>query len=371
MGLRQYKLLVRDAITGFINIDIDSEISPFQMTTTMSYLTVGLADRYTLVTIYNLNLPSYNAQLLKGNTVQLYAGSGDSILTQMNGLPLNMINPKLILSGYIYDAVFEYNEMPNTKLVLKVEATPTILPTVIESFYKSSTSILSKNSDIISFVQNIFKQFNTTELYNLTGEIKIINTINDFEFRYEANGFNLINNLNQFLNMLTLSNVFKYPLAIVNTFYGYAISYDIRSFTSKQLKEYIRERKGVKNDPTYGLLLTAKSKTQDFIEEFTIPSTALLSPPTQVSTNLLQIHTILLPSIKPGDYILIDNSDTIKPSFSEVYNRSGSISSLLSKNIINDVFVVMSVSHNLNYSDVSPLSWSSSIELLSISEQIK
>lgn len=365
MSTREYKLTVTDPITNIKQIDINSIHQPYQIQSNINYCNGTESTDLTIVEIFN-----YNSNLSRNNLIgckfELIAGSSDSDVLKVNIQNLNALSPKLILSGYVYDAYYDYGDIPRTKLILKITPYRINSDGKEGTLKKIQTIVCPKNGDIYKFCYKILKTFYDIELINATMEEMIPNKSKYITFKFDSMKSTIIPELNQLLNSITKDNMYKYPLCINSGPNGYMLTVDFANMTSKQIQEYITYNKSKGSDFNF-----ASDLYLDLLHynptNFNIDNGFLYKPPYRIDVKYIQLHTLLLPSIRIGDYITIGNKvvngrnvTSYNPRASN--NPNITLQSVSYANDLNGVYLVQNVSHNLNYSDSSTVSWSTVIE---------
>lgn len=405
---RYYKLLITDSLGGNV-LNIDSYNSPFQITFSTTFTSLNNSEDMSLLDIYNLHIDqSIVKQFLQGK-ITLIAGTSSSDISELQGINPEYLGPNVILDGYVYDAYFDYTSMPDVKLSIKIRlARDNVLYSKLwkndplmqnldsKRGYKYSYNV---GDDIIERTQAMFEgctmvSYNaggSFPLHNITYEQVLINYVRDYSFILNPFSNTWLNELDEKLRDIT-TNVIKdtYPLRIVGTPRGYAIGYSFEDFTEEIWNRFLKSfgryqtRVGVPNtadfknatDP-YKLRYTENNFLYEQAEmnplDYTIPANLMLAPPIRVNFNIIQIHTILMPNIKPGDKIILTNSidRTTGRSGWEFSRGMGATvsaglqtSTLAYHNSLAGTFSVKKVSHNLNYSGSDPVNWSTVIEMV-------
>lgn len=394
MAQREYLIAVTDVFTNQKLLILTSEDHQFQIKTSVTYTGLNAMDGLQVVEIYNLKLKEIPINFLNAR-FRLYAGTKGSSITQIQGIDQSYLNRNIIIDGYVYDCSFDFTEMPNIKLVFKIHNNFSIQfeerakygnrgTYIIKRLYNEMMKIsrtCNEGEDVIKFLQDTYYIFTGgSKLHNLTRDLVLINNFKPLTITVDPRKNNFINKLDEFLKFISLS-VFKYPVKLVGTPSGYAISYDYFSFTNEQLDSYLKSSlvmlntsnvsvESGSNDEEYNrqflinqLLATeAEMKPQNF----KIPNNLIIAPPVRTSTNIIQITTMLMPSIRYGDIVLLgNNSPTSNDKYGPgITGASGTNSLLAYYNNYSGSFLVSKVQHKLNYAESSPANWCTVIELI-------
>lgn len=393
MAQRKYMLYVFDAFTLARRLILDSESHQFQLKTAITYSSVNGMDDMIIVEVYNLTLETIPKDFINARFV-LVAGTDPSSITQIQGINPNYLSMNRIIDGYVYDASLDYTEMPNVKLVFKIKPTldvpeeyrkynnigSEILDLLLDENKREISTVFKEGEDIIKKIRNIFYVCTNTELYNITGEESIINNLYNITFRIDPRRNDYINKLNDLLNQISIAS-YRYPLAIVGTPSGYAISFDFYNFTSKNIQDFIDDKKleinyvdtsleTATNDKTYNDLYNINkiinSYQKMFPQKFNIPNNLIIAPPIRTEANTVQICTMLMPSVKPGDVLTIGNriGDVNYGPRITMSPNTNIVSSLSYYNNYAGTFVVQKVQHKLNYSESAPSNWCTVLEVI-------
>lgn len=423
MATRKYILQINDIRTNKPVVYLDSDKSPFQIKTAINYADISYSAQLVYLQLYNFN-DNLDLTSWINNKITLIAGSNYGSMLQLNNIDNAVISPKLILTGYIYDASYDYSEMPRQKINIKIrnfisdfnfkKGTRLEQKNIDNPYSKSyitsqittgpvygkgdspskplkSNLILSKGSDVINFCKRAYRQYTGEELYNMTGEEKIINNFDTISYYFDPRRNDIVLVLNDFLNTFS-SQGYAYPLTITSNLTGFALGINFATCNREQLQSLMNKFKdvnrfkplNVKDDKEsnynewYDRNLLQETKSSNFPKSFNLTNNILLSPPVRTSSNRVVIQTLLIPSIRKGDLIVLGNNTkdknpdgTIKKLRPAASVSFGVIPSTAATwNNLSGTFFVDSVTHNLNYVEQSPVSWSTALELIQYPESI-
>lgn len=366
MSSRQYTLTITDPLLNIKYIDINSELQPFQIQTSITYCNMTEATDMTVIEIFNFN-SKLNRNNLIGCKFELIAGSMESGVLKVNIANMNALSPKLVLSGYVYDAYYDLGDMPRTKLIIKVTPYRVLKDGIESSLKKIETVVCPKNGDLFSFCSKILKNFYNIDLINASMAEMIPNKSNNIIFKFNSMNSTIIPELNQLLGSITKTvDMYEYPLCISSGPNGYMLTVDFANMTSEQIQNYISFNKMKGSDFNFAADMFADLLSYN-PTNFNIDNSYLIKPPYRMDVKYIQLHTLLLPSIRIGDYITIGNKviegRTLVSHNPKVSNNPSIVTQSVSyTNDLNGIYVVQNVSHNLNYSDSSTTSWSTVIE---------
>lgn len=366
MSTRKYTLTVTDPLLNIKYININSEFQPFQIQTSITYCNMTEAVDMTVIEIYNFD-GKLNRNSLIGCKFELIAGSMESGVLKVNVANMTALSPKLILSGYVYDAYYDLGDMPRTKLVLKVIPYRVLKDGAPGSLKKIETVVCPKNSDLFKFCSKILKNFYNIDLINASMAEMIPNKSNHIIFKFDSMNSTIIPELNHLLGSITKNpSMYEYPLCISSGPNGYMLTVDFSNMTSEQIQKYITTNKAKGSDFNFAADMFADLLSYN-PTNFNIDNSYLIKPPYRMDVKYIQLHTLLLPSIRIGDYITIGNKviegRTLVSYNPKVSNNPNIVTQSVSyANDLNGIYVVQNVSHNLNYSDSSTTSWSTVIE---------
>lgn len=366
MSSRQYTLTVTDPLLNVKYININSELQPFQIQTSITYCNMTEAIDMTVIEIFNFD-SKLNRNSLIGCKFELIAGSMESGVLKVNVVNMTALSPKLILSGYIYDAYYDLGDMPRNKLVLKITPYRVLKDGVPGSLKKIETVVCPKNSDLFSFCSKILKNFYNVELINASMAEMIPNKSNHILFKFDSMSSTIIPELNQLLGSITKNpSMYEYPLCISSGPNGYMLTVDFANMTSEQIQNYIKTTKIKGSDFNFAADMFSELLKYN-PTNFNIDNSYLIKPPYRMDVKYIQLHTLLLPSIRIGDYITIGNKVVNGKKinlYTPVASNNPNIvtQSVSYANNLTGIYVVQNVSHNLNYADSSTTSWSTVIE---------
>lgn len=366
MSTRQYTLTVTDPLLNIKYININSELQPFQIQTSIEYCNMTEATDMKVIELYNFD-GKLNRNSLIGCKFELIAGSMESGVLKVNVANMIALSPKLILTGYVYDAYYDLGDMPRTKLVLKITPYRVLKDGTPGSLKKIETVVCPKNGDLFNFCSKILKNFYNIDLINASMAKMIPNKSNHIIFKFDNMNSTIIPELNQLLRSITKNtSMYEYPLCISSGPNGYMLTVDFANMTSEQIQKYITTNKEKGSDFNFTANTFANVLYQN-PTNYNIDNSYLIKPPYRIDVKYIQLHTLLLPSIRIGDYITIGNKvingKIITSYYPVVSNNPNIVSQSVSyANDLNGIYVVQNVSHNLNYADSSTTSWSTVIE---------
>lgn len=387
MSNRVYALNVFDDKINQSVLFINSQIQPFQLVTSVTYSSLDNTPPGTIIELYNVPT-TLNLKRLLNCKLDLYAGTVESTITNMIGVNANYISPDRIISGYIYDAIYDWTAIPNRKLVIKVNPIPSFFSKGVAKGrnIKDSTIniVCNKGSDILKFVTNVAKTYANIELQN-GSFMNAWPAKQDFVFSFDPRRTNVLYLLNNFLkNLAITSDVI--PITIAGTPSGYAIIHNLQDLSVRRygelMKMYLKiKEKSFEPDASneYKVRYTANRimNALAYVEPllYNIPISLMVQPPLRTNVNTIQITTILMPHIKQGDLVKIGNMNGMKTfNLGETpVIKNFKSSAAESYSGMSGSFIVQTVHHNLNYFESSKNSWLTVIELIQYpeSEEVK
>lgn len=394
MAQREYLIAVTDTFTNQKLLILSSEDHQFQIKSSVTYTGLNAMDGIQIVEIYNLKLKEIPINYLNAR-FRLYAGTKGSSITQIQGIDQSYLDRNIIIDGYVYDCSFDFTEMPNIKLVFKIHNNFSIQfeervkygnrnSYLIKKLYNDMMQIsrtCNEGEDVIKFLQDTYDIFTGgSKLHNLTRDITLINNFKPLTLTVDPRKNDFINKLDDFLKFISV-NVFEYPVKLVGTPSGYAISYDFFSFTNEQLDSYISKSRLMTS--LSGAPKLTGSKDEEYNKQFlinqllnyeaelypqnyNIPNNLIIAPPVRTSTNIIQITTMLMPSIRYGDLVLLGNNlpNSNLKAGPGITGASETNSLLAYYNNYSGSFLVNKVQHKLNYAESAPANWSTVLELV-------
>lgn len=337
--MKAYTLKIIDPITNIELLKITEE-NGYQIEANITNVALSDADSLNVINIYNAN-SLFDPKILQDKLLIFEVGLKSNGLAKLHGYDLNKLSIKPILRGYVYDIINDFSTIPNPKTIIRTAAFPR---NKLNINNEKTIVIFKKNDNFYNFVNDVAKTYCNINIEASVESIKhIVNKIQDIVFEFDSRDIQVLSQLSNFITTTSKTLNSNVPIILSTNQTGFVLTYDYRSTTVKELKKELTE---------------ALSKP-----EYTIDTSMILKAPSITEVNKLQLQTVLLPSIKVGSIINIDNP---KLAFSSSnldarINEQGKI-----VNSIKGIYFVSGINHSISYFSSSPLAYSSLIELIKV-----
>lgn len=313
-----------------------TEKDNFQIISSIQSYNIGYTDQYTLIEIYNAT-SLFNKKDLSGYSIVLECGYSQDGISELQGFDTKKIMKKPILKSYIWDIIDDFSSPPENKSIIR--CAPIKKNDINKNNkIKDITIIFKKNTYLFDFVKDFMNQYmNASIETNITSIKTISNKTNDISFTYNPNRLDVLKQFNEFIKTFC-KNISKLPVVIKSTIDGYELTYDTYAAKPDDVSD---ELKNIYNS----------------MPQYILDPQCIISPPSFLNPTLIQIQTILLPSIKLGTVVNIKDRVDIRKATAWTFDSMQKISGYWS---------VQKVSYNISIYDSAPAAFSNIMELTKI-----
>lgn len=313
-----------------------TEKDNYQIVTSISTVDIENTNTFNIIEIYNAN-SIFTEKDLSGYSIIFECGYEEDGISKLQGFDTKKIMKKPILKSYIWDIIDDFSSPPENKVIIR--AYPIPKNNINTNNTGNNISILfKKNTYLFDFVKDFMNQYSNSEIIAITDNIKTIsNKTNDLTFTYNPNDLGVLNSLNLFIRTFCKNNS-KVPLSIIATTSGYVLGYDVNNSLPSNIESEL-------------------ISSFNTLDQFTLDTQMIIKPPSFQGPTIIQLQTILLPSIKVGSILNIKENVAVQKTTDIKFNKNQKATGL---------WYVKSVSYNVSIYDSAPAAFSNIMELIKI-----
>lgn len=313
-----------------------TEKDNYQIVTSISTVDIENTNKFNIIEVYNAN-SIFTETDLSGNLITFECGYEEDGISKLQGFDTKKIMKKPILKSYIWDIIEDFSSPPQNKVIIRTNPIPK--PKINTNTTGNTVSLLfKKNTYLFDFVKDFMNQYANAEVTAMIENVKTIsNKTNDLTFTYNPNDLGVINKFNSFIRTFCVNNS-KAPLSIIATTSGYSLGYDINNSLPGDIKSELQ---------------TAFNTLPQNI----LDTQMIIKPPSFQGPTLMQIQTILMPSVKVGTILNIKEDVAVKKTTDIKFDKNQKATGF---------WFVKSVSYNISIFDSAPAAFSNIMELIKI-----